>query len=648
MADNKNDQNNDAKRAAEASAKDQIVKRPYATLDLKATEIKVTSIADKAGSAQSGAATGTTTSNATHGGGSASSSAKSDPAPKPAPASSYTMGNMGGNMGSANTKDSGAQRPAASASSAASSSSAPSPTTSAAAPNVSTMSTPHSSASASKASGTSATAPTAASTPPGANTTAAAAKDIPPATVIVKKRGGFFSHLAAGLIGGGLVLAGSQYPLSKFGIPGFDANDGGSTAALDQRLAALEKGRSSNDLAQKLQATEARLAAVEKSADQISAIREGQSRLVAETKAALAASASDAGATEQLTRVAALEEKLKALSEAGASDPNAGRLPQLAALTGKVSDLETSLTTQLTSFRKSMSEDVEARIAAVAASSEAAKSGTQRIDRDLAAVKTDGTRLAERLQAIKTDTDKLSENVKMTQEESGTLKAALDSVRGNTAKPADVASAIAPVSQKLASLEQNVQTVVKAEADRRSNAERIVLSLELQNLKRVLDRGQKYDAELAEVRKAAAGKIDLTALDKFKEQGVATLPDLTRDFRSTANSTIEADAEAGDKSVVDRLLAGAKSIVRVRKTSHNADDKTTEAIVGRMEEALKEGRLNDVLEQSKALSPKAREAAAPFLDKVAARNSVDGALAALEGQLKSSLSQPGEPQKSIQ
>ena len=642
MADTKNDQNNDARRAAEASVKDQIVKRPYATLDLKATEIKVTSLADKTAPAQSGTSAGTTTSYATHGSGSASSATKSEPAPKPAPASSYTMGNMG----SASTKDSGGQRPAASAppvSSSESSASAHATLSSAAAPIVNTTSAPNSSASSSKATGASAS-----SNAPAANTAAPASKDVPPATVIVKKRGGFFSHLAAGLIGGGLVLAGSQYPLSKFGIPGFDSDDGGSKAALDQRLAALEKGRSSNDLVQKLQATEARLAAVEKSAEQISAIREGQSRLVAETKAALAASASDAGAPEQLTRLAALEEKLKALSEAGTSDPNAGRLPQLAALTGKVSDLETNLSTQLTSFKKSMSEDVEARIAAVAASSEAAKSGTQRIDRDLAAVKTDGTRLAERLQSIKTDTDKLSENVKMTQEETGTLKAALDSVRGNTAKPADVASAIAPVSQKLASLEQNIQTVVKAEADRRSNAERIVLSLELQNLKRVLDRGQKYDTELAEVRKAAAGKIDLTALDKFKEQGVATLPDLTRDFRATANSTIEADAESGDKSVVDRLLAGAKSIVRVRKTSHSADDKTTEAIVGRMEDALKEGRLNDVLEQSKTLSPKAHEAAAPFLDKVAARHSVDGALAALEGQLKSSLSQPGEPQKSIQ
>ena len=634
MADNKNDPSNDGNRATEASAKDQIAKRPYATLDLKATEIKVTSLAGKAA-----------TSAASDGRGGPSSSAISGTTPKPAPASSYTMGDMG-NMGGAAGSNVG-QRPAATAApspTSGSTAAAPSsPPSSAAAPGKTTPSAPQSAASASPGSAGSPSSKTTAATPP-----AASSRDAPAATVAVKKRGGFFSHMAAGLIGGALVLAGSQYPLAKFGIPGFATDDTGNRAALDQRLAALEKGHASNDMAQKLQAAETRLAAVEKSSESISAIREGQSRLVAETKAALAAAASDTGAPEQLTRLATVEEKLKALSEAGANDPNAGRVPQLAALTGKVSDLETSLTTQLTSFRKSMSEDVEARVASVAASSEAAKSGTQRIDRDLATVKTDGVRLGERLQAIKADTDKMSENLKMTQEETGVLKAALETVKGSTAKPADVASAVAPVTAKLASLEQNVQSVVKAEADRRSNAERIVLSLELQNLKRVLDRGQKYGTELAEVRKAADGKIDLTALDKFKEQGVATLPDLTRDFRATANSTIEADAEAGDKTVVDRLLAGAKSIVRVRKVSHSADDKTTEAIVGRMEEALKEGRLGDVLEQSKALSPKAREAAAPFLDKVAARQSVDGALAALEGQLKSSLSPTGEPQKSLQ
>ena len=606
MTDNKNDPT----RPADPQAG----KRPYATLDLKATEIKVTSIAEKmtgtsSGSAQASAMSGS------------APSEKPEVTPKPAPASSYA------------TAD--AAEADVTIKAAAKSDSAP-------------QSAQHSAQSSKPAAPAS---PSAAAPASSASSTAqTTARTSQAAAVAVKKRGGFFSHLAASIIGAGLVLAGWQYAAPMLGIKGFGVDTSGITESVSTKIATLEKTFASSGLAEKLQAAEARAVALEKqAAEKIATLRSDHIKLAADTKAALAASASDKGGPEMLLRLAALEEKLKALTEAGANDPNAGRVPQLAALTGKVADLETALSTQLTATRKSVSEDVEARIAAVAAASEAAKSGTLRLDKDLAGLKSDSIRMTERLQAMKTDSDKLAENLKIAQEENAALKAQLEAVRGSTAKPADVASAVAPVSQKLASLEQNVQNIVKAEADRRSSAERIVLSLELQNLKRVLDRGQKYDAELAEVQKAAGGKFDLSALAKFKDGGVPTLPDLSRDFRATANAAIDADLEPADGSVVGRLIAGAKSVVRVRKVSNNPDDKSAEAVIGRMETALKEGRLGEVLEQSKVLPEKARASAGPFLEKVAARNSVDGALAALEGQLKSSLSAaPGEPQKSVQ
>ena len=65
----------------------------------------------------------------------------------------------------------------------------------------------------------------------------------------------------------------------------------------------------------------------------------------------------------------------------------------------------------------------------------------------------------------------------------------------------------------------------------------------------------------------------------------------------------------------------------MRKVNHTPDDKSAEAIVGRMETALKEGRLADVLGEAKQLSPKAHAAAQPFIDRVAARVSVDTAVA---------------------
>lgn len=463
-----------------------------------------------------------------------------------------------------------------------------------------------------------------------------------------KKRGGFFSHLAASLIGAILALAAAEWALPQLGLSGITSRLADNATALDARLKLLETKSATPVNTEASTAIESRLTALEQSATAIADVKDSQSRLVAETKAALASAASDAGEPERLTRLSAVEDKLKALADAGANDPNAGRLEQLAALTGKVADLETSLATQLTALRKSVAEDVEGRILSATEASEAAKSGTQRIDRDVAGVKSDAVRIEERLLAIKMETDKTAAATKLTQEQSTTLKSDLDALKSSTAKPSDIAAALAPLSQKISGLEQNLQSIVKAEGERQANSQRIVLALELQNLKRALNNGQSYAAELADVQKASGANVDLSILEKFKDQGVASPDDLANEFRTAAYAAIDAETESDDASVVDRLIAGAKSVVRVRKINHTPDDKTTEAIVGRMEIALKEGRLSEALIHAQDLSPKAQDAIQPFLDKVAARVSIDSAVTAIEAQLKSSLSSSSATTPTIQ
>lgn len=453
-----------------------------------------------------------------------------------------------------------------------------------------------------------------------------------------RKRGGFFSHLAASLIGAILALAAAEWALPQLGLSGSTSRLADTATALDARVKLLETKNAAPLSSEANEATESRLAALEQTVTSIADIKDSQSRLVAETKAALASAASDAGEPEQLTRLSAVENKLKALADAGANDPNAGRLEQLAALTGKVADLETSLATQLTALRKSVAEDVEGRILSATEASEAAKSGTQRIDRDVASVKSDAVRIEERLLAMKTETDRTAAAAKLTQEQSSALKSELDGLKSSTAKPSDIAAALGPLTQKLAGLEQDLQAIVKAEGERQANSQRIVLALELQNLKRALNNGQSYSAEFEDVQKTVGSNIDLSSLAKFKDQGVPSPDELAKEFRTAAYAAIDSETEPENASVVDRLIAGAKSVVRVRKVNHTPDDKTTEAIVGRMENDLKEGRLSDALAQAQDLSPKAQDAMQPFLNMIAARISIDNAVAAIEAKLKSSLS----------
>lgn len=556
-------------------------KRPYATLDLKATEIKVSAINDKQAAASAPAI-------------------KPEDVPLPLAAKAYAMA-----APPASATDT-AKKASPSAAEAAAAAKAPGPQ---------------------KASTTS--SPASAAGNKGGDAVSQA--------VIVQKRGGFFSHLAASLLGGVIALGAYAWgapELEKRGVLpalGF----GGNSPELTSRIAKLEGAQQDPGISSKI---ESRLAALEKQTAVIGDIKEAQSRLVAETKAALAAAASDTGAPDQIERIGDLEAKLKAITEAGAANPGAGRTEQIAALIGKVADLETNMTTQLTALRKNVSGDVEARVASATESAETAKTGMERINRDVATLKTESVKIDEHMAQLKAEVDRAVEQNKLRQQELANLKVELDNAKTAAAKPADVASAVAPVTQKIAQLEQGLKAVAEAEQNRQHNAERVVLALELQNLKRALDRGQKYDAELAEVEKAAGGKFDLAALAKFKEAGVPTLMDLTRDFRSSANTIIDADAGVETTTVVDRLLAGAKSVVRVRRTDYAEDDKSAEAVAARMEKALKEGRLGDVLAEAGALSPKAKEAAHPFLEKVSARATVDQALASLEGQLKTSLS----------
>jgi len=477
-------------------------------------------------------------------------------------------------------------------------------------------------------------------------TGAAVASAIKPATP-PRSGGGFLSHTLAGIAGGLLALLGADTIGAQLGLTSLRGTDGASELAT--RLGALEQTVRSrpaapSDLAQKVAAAESRLARLDEVTRSVAQLADLQTRLAGEQRALDDKLAKVAADGNPESRLALIEDKFKALAAAAGTDAERGRIPQLAALTGQIKDLEATLNTQISALRRSVAQDIETRVAQTAEVSEAAKSGSQRLDRDLATVKTDAARLESRFESLKTDGDRLGATLRTAQEEIAGIKGALDGLKvelatglKSAARPQDVSSAIAPITTKLASVEQNLQGVVKGEEDRRANAERIVLALELGNLKRALDRGGRYAGELAEVQKASGGRLNLAALEKFKDQGAPSLADISRDFRQVAHAMLDAEREPADAGVVDRLLASAKSVVRVRKVSHAADDKSTEAVAGRIETLLRDGRLVEVIEEGKKLTPKALAPAKDWLGRVEGRAAIDRAVGEIEAQLKTAL-----------
>lgn len=476
--------------------------------------------------------------------------------------------------------------------------------------------------------------PTVGAPPPGAAQ--------PPAA---RGHGGFFTHVAAGLVGGLIALLAADALVSQFGISLTSEPD--KTAALEQRLTAIEASRSqrsaSTELAARLAAAEAKLSKVEQLDTNIGGISQKQADFDKTLNSLNEKLSTQGEGSPEAERITKLEEQLATMAKAAESDPQSGRIPQLAAITGKLADLEQTMSIQLDALRKGVAEQLATGIGTATEAGEAARAGAQRLDREVSTLKAEATENSTGLNSLKTDVDQTSAALQTVQEDLKRLKADVYARLAAFARPEDVSTAVTPLSDKLAALQQDVQTVLKSEGDRRSTAERIVLSLELANLKRAIDRGKPYATELEQTRKVAGGVVDLAPLDRFALDGVPTTTELRQQFKPIAFTIIDAEEQQQDGSIVDRLLAGAKSVVRVRKTAPNAEDKSTEATVARIETALNEDRLTDVLELAKTLPAPAREAAADFLTKVEAREAVDHALSSVESQLKASLAAAPAP-----
>jgi hypothetical protein len=261
---------------------------------------------------------------------------------------------------------------------------------------------------------------------------------------------------------------------------------------------------------------------------------------------------------------------------------------------------------------------LEAAIASLSA--EESKSGNTKaaVDQEVARLKTEAQSLRQGLEALK-----------------GSVEEQL--------KQAAKAGDVAPVMGKLATFERELQGVLKTEGDRTAGTQQVLLALEVSNLKRALDRGDSYAREFDALRRAAPASLDLTPLERSSRTGVPTLGALTQDFRRAANAAVDAEREQADASVLDRLLSGARSIVRWRKASYDANDTSVEAILARTETALKDGHLAEALAQGRRLPPKAARATDDWLRKLEARTTADRAIADIEAGLKASLAGRRQP-----
>ena len=488
----------------------------------------------------------------------------------------------------------------------------------------------------------------------------------PQAQTAKPERGGRLSHLVAGLAGGVLALVGAEAVgpgfLGTLGLPSASFDSEQRLTTLDERLAALEtQSRAANtqgddtnqaELASQLAETQKRIGELESVTAQVGALESSLSKLQERAAAQdQKDAAAVAGGSNVAERLAAVEDRLGTIAAAAdAPAGDTGTIPQLAAITGRLTDLEQALASQAAALRQDVQNEFGRQLTQSVEAAEAAKAGTTRIDKVVAGLQAETARLTHGSETADAERERIAENARRQREENARLRSELEQLKNDielrlskVSYPEDVVSALSPVSDKIAALEDKVSGVVKSEQNREENSRLIVLSLELANLKRALDSGEAFQQQLSQVEKVGGKSSDLEILKPFETKGVPTLSQLQNSFRDVAHAIIDSQASPTEGSVLAQLLAGAKSVVRVRRTDYSADDNSIEAVVARMEQDLNEGNLGGVLTVAGTLPQNATEPASDWLGKARARHSVDQALARIEGQLKDSLGGTAAP-----
>jgi hypothetical protein len=213
--------------------------------------------------------------------------------------------------------------------------------------------------------------------------------------------------------------------------------------------------------------------------------------------------------------------------------------------------------------------------------------------------------------------------------------------RVKEAVQAELTAQLAPISQRLSSAERELEALARAQNERQADARAAALTLALTNLKRTVGDGRPFSAELAAVENLSTVKLPVSELTPYKDTGVHSLAELQNDFAGASRKAIQSHYRSNSNSLMGEVISRAKAAIQVRPSDSAGD--TVEAILGRMETALKAGNLQAALTEGAALQGPAQQDMQAWLEKARARVAAEEALAKTDRELLASLTKvPGK------
>ena len=211
---------------------------------------------------------------------------------------------------------------------------------------------------------------------------------------------------------------------------------------------------------------------------------------------------------------------------------------------------------------------------------------------------------------------------------------------------AEIASQIAPVAERLAGIErtqsekasevtERLAGIERTQSERASDARTATVAIAMKNLERAVTEGKPFATELSAIEKLSSEKLPVSELASYKETGVPSLSQLQHEFTDTVRNVIVKHYHGKAESFVDEMLSRARGAIQVKPIGGAGD--TVEALLGRMEKALKAGDLKGALTESASLEGPAKEELQAWLEHAQARAAADEAVRKTDQELLASL-----------
>lgn len=333
-----------------------------------------------------------------------------------------------------------------------------------------------------------------------------------------------------------------------------------------------------------------------------------------------------------LPEIAALEQRIAKLEAAPPASAEGDAVAQLesriAALEvntrgtpAEIADLETRLS-RLESTLKTMAEtaDEGGSLGSAAAVTQQLAEAERRLNEKIAAARAEGERLGAAVADL--------------QSEIAALNSKLGALAEAELGGADAAGpALEALTERLDKVEALLPELVGAIGKETAETKSAAAAIAFANLRAAVTEGRPYAAELDTLGALVPGVGDLGVLPAYAEKGIPTLAELVRSFAAAREAALAAAAPPPGGSFLDNLLAGAQSLVTVKRIDEEPAGEGPPAALARAEAALDHGDLASAIKQIETLTGAPREAFADWLGGAHARLGADEILTRLEGQL---------------